>query len=149
MPARQDSQDCWIQCPDTAAGHCPPTPLPETPGHPQQVWLSLLWGHCSFLLGPSAHKLFFVPLKSLFPQCCVSSGGSKVGLMTTSSKRAYATPRFTASRAPALVAVHFRPVPPQETLKRSSASVSVGSLGPGEHKGSIIRLLTLYSLFKI
>ena len=114
-----------------------------------RVWVSLLWGHCSFLLGPSAHKLFFAPLKSLFPQCCVSSGGSKVGLMTTSSKRAYATPRFTASRAPALVAVHFRPVPPQETLKRSSASVSVGSLGPGEHKGSIIRLLTLYSLFKI
>ena len=33
----------------------------------RQVWLSLLWGHCSFLLGPGAHKLLFVPSKSLFP----------------------------------------------------------------------------------
>ena len=23
-----------------------------------QVWNSLLWGHCSFLLGPAAHKTF-------------------------------------------------------------------------------------------
>ena len=32
-----------------------------------QVWVSLLWGHCSFLLGPGAHKVLFVPSKSLFP----------------------------------------------------------------------------------
>ena len=57
------------------------------------VWVSFLWGHCSFLLGPGAHKVLFVPSKSLFPQSCVSSGGSIVGLMATSSKRAYATLR--------------------------------------------------------
>ena len=33
----------------------------------EQVWVSLLWGHCSFLLGPGAHKALFVPSKSLFP----------------------------------------------------------------------------------
>ena len=44
-----------------------------------QVCVSLLWGHCSFLLGPSADKALFVPSKSLFPQTCVSSGGSMVG----------------------------------------------------------------------
>ena len=32
-----------------------------------QVWVSLLWGHCSFLLGLGAHKVLFVPSKSLFP----------------------------------------------------------------------------------
>ena len=32
-----------------------------------QVWVSLLWGHCSFLLGPGAPKVLFVPSKSLFP----------------------------------------------------------------------------------
>ena len=53
----------------------------------RQVWVSLLWGHCSFLLGPGVHKVLFVPSKSLFPQSCVSSGGSMVGLMATSSKR--------------------------------------------------------------
>ena len=43
-----------------------------------QVWVSLLWGHCSFLLGPGVHEILFVPCKSLFPQSCVSSGGSMV-----------------------------------------------------------------------
>ena len=33
----------------------------------RQVWVSLLWGHCSFLLSPGAHKVLFVPSKSLFP----------------------------------------------------------------------------------
>ena len=38
----------------------------------RQVWVILLWGHCSFLLGPDVHKLLFVPSESLFPQSCVS-----------------------------------------------------------------------------
>ena len=41
-----------------------------------RVWVSVLWGHCSFLLGPGAHKFLFVPSQNLFPQSCVSSGGS-------------------------------------------------------------------------
>ena len=61
--------------------------LLDTHGH---VWVSLLWGHGSFLLGPGMHKLLFVPSKSLFPQSCVSSDSSTVGLKATSSKRAYA-----------------------------------------------------------
>ena len=68
-----------------------------------QVWVSLLCGHCSFLLGPGLHKVLFVPSKCLFPQSCVSSGSSTVGLMVTSSKRAYAIPKSTALRAPAPV----------------------------------------------
>ena len=64
-----------------------------------QVWVSLLWGHCSFLLHPGAQKILFVPSQSLFPQSCVSSGGSILGLMATSSKGAYAIPRSTAPRA--------------------------------------------------
>ena len=39
----------------------------------RQVWLSLLWGHCSFLLAPGVYKVLFVPSKSLFPQFCGSS----------------------------------------------------------------------------
>ena len=38
--------------------------LPDTHG---QVCVSLLRGHCSFLLDPGAHKVLFVPSKSLFP----------------------------------------------------------------------------------
>ena len=38
-----------------------------------QVWVTLFWGHWSFLLGPGVHKVLFVPSKSLFPQSCRSS----------------------------------------------------------------------------
>ena len=54
---------------------------------PEKVWVSLFWGHCSFLLRLGAHKDLLVPSKSLFPQSCVSSGGSMVGLMATSSNK--------------------------------------------------------------
>ena len=88
-----------------------------------QIWVSLLWGHLSFLLGPGVHKVLFVPSKGLFPQSYVSSDGSigginLVGLMVTSSKRAYAIPRSAAPRAPTPVAGHCRPIPPQEILKQ-------------------------------
>ena len=68
-----------LSAPDPAAGHCwpkPPPPLLDTHG---QVWVSLLWGHCSFLLGSAVYKVLFVSSKSLFPQSSVSSGGSMVG----------------------------------------------------------------------
>ena len=42
----------------------------------RQVWVNLLWGHCSFFLDSGVHKVLFVPSKSLFPQSCVSSGAS-------------------------------------------------------------------------
>ena len=67
-------------------------------------------------------------------QSCVSSGGSIVGLVATSSKRAYVISGSAAPRVPAPVAVPCWPVPPQETFKHSSVSVSVGSLGPGAYK---------------
>ena len=114
----------------------------------RQVWVSLLWGHCSFLLGPGMHKVLFVPTKSLFPQTCVSSGSSMAGLMATSSKTAYAIPRSiapshtqsAAPRVPAPAAVYCWPVSPQKPLKHSSASVSVGSFYPGVHKVCLIPL---------
>ena len=33
---------------------------------PRQVWVSLLWGHCSFSR-VLVHKVLFVPSRSLFP----------------------------------------------------------------------------------
>ena len=72
----------------------------------RQGWVSLLWGHRFFLLGPGAHRVLFVPSKSLFPQSCVSYGGSMVGLTATSSKTAYAIPNSAAPRAPAPASGH-------------------------------------------
>ena len=72
----------------------------------ERVWVSLSWGYCSFLLGLDAHKVLFVPFKSLFSQSYVSSGTSMVGLMVTSSKRAYAIPRSAAPGAPVPASDH-------------------------------------------
>ena len=33
----------------------------------RQLWVSLLWGRCSFLLVPGTYKVLFVPPKSPFP----------------------------------------------------------------------------------
>ena len=106
-----------------------------------QVWVSLLWGHCPFLLGPGAHKVLFVPSKSVSPVLC-KFWRLYGGLMVTSSKRVYAVPRSTAPRAPAPAAVHCSPLPPQETPKHSSDSVPVGSLCPGVHKVCLSPLST-------
>ena len=46
-----------LSAPNSAAGHHQPMPLLETPGHSRASLISLLWGHCSFLLGPGAHKV--------------------------------------------------------------------------------------------
>ena len=93
---------------DPEAGHHQPTPPLETPGHSWaclgQFLVGSLWG--PFLLGPGVHKVLFVPSKSLCPQSCLSSDGSMVGLMATSSKRAYAIPRSAAPRAPVPEAGH-------------------------------------------
>ena len=56
-----------LGAPNPAAGHHQHMPPPESPGHSGQVWVSLLWGHCSFLLGPAVHEVLFAPSKSLFP----------------------------------------------------------------------------------
>ena len=69
----------------------------------RQVWVSLLWGHCSFLLGPGAHKVLVCAHQESISQSCVSSGSSVVGLMATSSKRAYA---ILKSAAPSHTQVH-------------------------------------------
>ena len=99
-----------------------------------QVWVSLLWGHCSFLLGPAVHKVLFLPSQSLFPQSCVSSRSSVVHFMATSSKSAYVIPRSAAFRASTPVAGHCWPTYTGDTqiLKGTSSSVSVEF--PGTHK---------------
>ena len=92
-----------VSAPDPAAGHHRSMPPPESLGHSRASLGQSLVG--SLLLSPGS-KVVFVPSKSLLIQSCVSSSGFMVGLMATSSKRAYAIPRYTAPRAPAPIAVH-------------------------------------------
>ena len=71
---------CWTHC------LWPCSRLLPTPASTRDSWTfmgkprsSSCGGHCSFFLVPGAHKVLSVPSKSLFPQSCVSSGGSVVG----------------------------------------------------------------------
>ena len=78
----------------------------ETPGHsPASLGLFLVG---SLLLSPGSWctQGSVCTLQESISQSCVNSGSSVAGLMTTSSKRAYAIPRSAAPRAPGPVAVH-------------------------------------------
>ena len=56
-----------LSAPNSAAGHDQSTPPLETPGHSQISLGQSLVGSLLLFLGPGAHKVLFVPTKSLFP----------------------------------------------------------------------------------
>ena len=67
---RSHAGTATLSAPSPAAGHRRPTPPPETPGHSQQVWVSLLWGRCSFLMGPGAQGSVCALQESVSPGLC-------------------------------------------------------------------------------
>ena len=110
----EDNGDLLQKVPCPAACRAPnpcsrpplPMPPPGTPGHSraslgQSLVESLLLSSRSWCA-----QGFVCAFQESVSQSFVSSGGSIVGLMETSPKRAYATPRSTAPRAPAPAAVH-------------------------------------------
>ena len=101
--------------PDPATGHCQPTPLPETPGHSQTGLVQSLVG--SLLLSPGSWCIqgFVCALQESISKSCVSSDGSMVGLMATSSKRAYAIPGSTARRSNKSI---LKDISPEYSLER-------------------------------
>ena len=103
-PSKGPMDVCYTQCTQLCSmPHRLYWSLLDTHG---QVWVSVLWGHYFFLLGPGAHVVLSVHPKSLFPQSCVSFGSPMLGLMETSSKKSYAISRSTSPRTSAPVAVH-------------------------------------------
>ena len=76
---------------------------------------------------------FCCDLQESISQSCVSSGGSMVGLMATSSKRAYVIPR-SAAPEPLPLEQSTADLHRHRRCSNTVVSVSVGSLGPGAHK---------------
>ena len=58
-----------LGAPSPASRHHQPTPPLETLATPRQVWVSLLWGHCSFLQRLGAHQVLCA-LHEYFPVLC-------------------------------------------------------------------------------
>ena len=81
---------CYTQCPQPCKGHRQPTPPPETPGHSQANLGQSLVGSLLPFPGSWYIQDSVCALQESVSQSCVSSGSSMVGLMVTSSKRAYA-----------------------------------------------------------
>ena len=98
---------CYTQCPQ------PCSKLPPTHASSGDSW-TLTGKSGSDSCGVTApfswvlvHTRFCLCLPRVyFPKSYVSSGGTMVGLMVTSSKRAYTIPRSAAPRAPASAAGH-------------------------------------------
>ena len=87
------SHECTatVRAPNPAAGHHQPMPTSETPGHPQASLGQSPVG--SLFLSPGSWCAKFCgALQESISQSCVSSGSSMVGLLVTSSRRAYANP---------------------------------------------------------
>ena len=69
---RSHAGTATLSAPDHAAALRQLMPPLESPGHSRASLGQSLVGYCSFLLGPDAHKVLFVPSQHLFPQSCVS-----------------------------------------------------------------------------
>ena len=91
----------------------------------QQVWVSLLWGYCSFLLGPDVHEVLFVHSKSLVSlvlcKFWLLCGGVNGDLLQEGL--CYTQVCSTQSLCPE--AGHCWPIPLQETLKHSKSGLTL------------------------
>ena len=96
-----------------------------------QVWVSLLWGHCSFLLGPGAQGSVCALQESVSPVLC-KFWCLYDGINGDLLQEVLCHTQVYCTQNPCPWAVHCWPVPPQETLKHRSVSVSEGS--PDVHK---------------
>ena len=95
-----------LSAPHPAADHHRPMPPSETPGHSQASLGQSFVG--SLLLSPGfwCAQGSMCILQESVSQSWVSSGGSVVGLMATSSKRTYAIPKSAVPKGPVPEAVH-------------------------------------------
>ena len=89
-----------LSAPNPAAGHHDPRLCRDSWTLPGKSGSVSCKGPCSFLLGPGAHKVLFMCSKSLFFPVLCKVWQLYGGVNGTSSKRAYAIPKSTVSRAP-------------------------------------------------
>ena len=132
LPQKIPRMYCYTQCPQPCSR--PPPTLTSTGDFWTPTGKSGTFSVGSLLSPGSWCPRFCCAHQESISQSCVNYGSSMVGLMVTSSKRAYVIPKSVALRAPVPAADHHQPVPPQEMLKHSSVSISVGSLGHGAHR---------------
>ena len=90
-----------LSAPNPVAGHHRPISPLETPGHSWTILGQSPEGSLCLSPGSWCRQDFVCALQESVSQSCVSSGGSMLALMATSSKRAYAVPKYAAPKASA------------------------------------------------
>ena len=90
---------CCSHCPQPCSRPPPTHASTRDPGHSQGSLGQALVGSLLLSLGFWCTQSFVCALQVSVSQSCVSSGSSMLGLMATSSKRAYAIPRSPVPRA--------------------------------------------------
>ena len=135
MTSLKRSHACtaMLSAPNPAAAHYQPTPPLETPGHSQASLGQSLVG--SLLLSPGSWYTRFClcPPRVYFPVLCKFwqlYGGVNGDLLQEGLCHMQVC--YTQSSCPC--GSSLLTAPPQEMLKHSSVSDSVGYLGPGVHK---------------
>ena len=123
---------CYTQCPQSCSR--PQLTHTSTRDTHRQIWsvscgvtapFSWVLVHKRFCLCPA--RVCFLVLSKFWPLY-----GGVNGNLSLVKGLCHTQVYYTQSPSPA--AVHCWHIPPQETLKHSSVSVSVGSLDPGMHK---------------
>ena len=124
---------CCTQCPQPCSRPPPTHASTGDSGHSRASPGQSLVG--SRLLSPGSWcaQGFVCALQESVSQSCVNSGSSTVGLMMTSSKRAYVRPR-SAAPEPLPLEQSTADLHRHRRCSNTVVSVSVGSLGPGAHK---------------
>ena len=120
-----------LNAPSPAAGHRRPMPQPETPGHSGTSG-SVSRGVTAPFFWVLVHKVLFEPPRVYFPVLCrfwQLCGGVSGDLLQAGLCHIL----VCGSQRPCPCSSPLRPVPPQETLRHSSVSISMWSLGPGVH----------------
>ena len=131
--------NCYTQWPQPCSR---PPPTHDSTGDSWTLTASLgqsLVGSCSPLLGPVCTRFCLCPPRVYFPVLCKFwqlYGGINGDLL----QEGLCHTQVCCSQSPCPCGSPLLTVPPQETPKHSSVSVSVGSLGPGAHKVCLIPL---------
>ena len=133
MPACHSSKDCCGRAPDPTAGHCQPTPPPETPGHLQASLGQSLVGSLLLLPRSWCSQCSVCALQeSISPVLCKIWQLS--GAVNSDLQEGLCRTQVCCTQGPCLCGSPLLPHTSTGDTQTQFYLISVDSLGHGAHK---------------